>query len=192
MSKYQEIRRRLDVDKHNLDEENVRQPQLILEITRELTFANDERDLRKRELERCYSKLHEFFRDTGQRKPGEDTITQMIRQKNEYQEAQEELAAAIRSVALWEGLLEAARAKGWTLRALGELYLAQYYARESQGSYEDRNKIKELNASRVREEQAKIREAKGWHNDNEQEQLQEAAATRPLGQNKRRSRKVVA
>ncbi len=172
------IKARLEINKHDLDEENVRHPQLIFEIVKELAMSNEDRDRRKRDLERVYSKLDQGFRDVpeGQKKPAESQIKEMIIREDEYQEAQEELAAAVTISALWEGALEAARARGYALRGLGELYLAQYFARESSGGgYEERNRRKDIAAGRVRDEQAKLREE---------------AETRREGGNKRRSREA--
>lgn len=118
-------RAQLPIDKHALDEELIRQPRLFEEIGRQMGLAASRRDYCKDEVKRVWAKVWAALKDEGGRT--EKQIEAEAYQHKRYATALKKQRVATREFAQWEALREAWLNRGFMLRALCDLYAANYF-----------------------------------------------------------------
>lgn len=129
--KLDEARSYLAVDKHNLDEELVQQPQLYERVGQELAMAQTDLASAKKSLEKMESELLDDLlrKDTGR------TSMEKLKSKLHFDPELQRMHAVLRSreedVRMWTHMLEAFKARGYSIRDLAALYNANYYQRDS-------------------------------------------------------------
>ena len=135
---FAELRSSIRIEKHQLDDECVRQPVLYQEISEAHVFANSERDSAKELLSSIDAKLaHEIrtaWNESGE-KYSETKVGDAVQTRTEHVEAYNHWSALVRKAAYLGTLVASADQRGKMLRELGSLYVTGYFDRavSSQG-----------------------------------------------------------
>lgn len=126
----EEARALLRIDKHNLDEELVRQPELYYRVGQALAEAESLRDHRvtaRDQLET--SLLNRAAKEEG--RVALDKIKTRVAEDDELRRFSGVIRSREEEVRQWRHLHEAFRQRGYMLRELVALYNANYYQRNS-------------------------------------------------------------
>ncbi|AFV81305.1 hypothetical protein F862_gp073 [Vibrio phage vB_VpaS_MAR10] len=127
---------RLRIDKNDLDNELVEQSHLFFEVSERLTWAKAERDEIKRECDELAGEIKaEIFADNP--KMADTKATALVKKDADFIERYREKTEADRIVGAWEALVEAFKSRGYMLRQLADLYVANYYSPISGGESQD-------------------------------------------------------
>lgn len=131
---YERLKSELRLDKHNLDEEAIRQPDLYQEISEAHSEAVATRDTLKEALQAKDAELAEGYREKAA-KSGERTsetkIGDQVSQDPEHQKAYKLWVKAAKLASMLQGLLWAADQRNKVLKLLADLYLSGYFERVS-------------------------------------------------------------
>lgn len=122
----------VSIDKHSLDEELVRQPNLFMLYAKEVVEAIVTRDRAKENLDVVKAMLDAEIRNNWEtvfeKKPTETAITNWIIQQEKYKEVVENYIEAKKQASILEAAKEAMNHKKSSLGKLVELFLAGYYS----------------------------------------------------------------
>lgn len=136
---YQELSNSLKVDKQNLDECLLQQPELYHKAGREYENACAFRDDAKVERDQCKAEFDFKIRQEAEKlqtkpKPTEAAITNLINAEPKYQSYQEVYHHWERMASRWFKLREDFHARGFTLQQLAQLWIAGYFQTNSVSS----------------------------------------------------------
>lgn len=124
----------LRIDKNNLDFEIERHPSMMYEVGVWCVNAQSVADGLKLELERLAGALAERMKnelETSGKRVTEAGVSREIVVQPEYIAAQDKYHAARLEAARWTALRDAFTQRGYMLRDLVQLAVAQYFVRES-------------------------------------------------------------
>lgn len=128
-----ELRAKLQIDKHNLDEECIQQPSLYQTLSEQHVLAVSVRDTLKEEMQIEDAVLAEEIRKRLTSTPGERSsetrIGDLVQQEQRHIAKQRKWAAAVTRAATLGAMVTAADQRGKMLRELAQLYVAGYYDR---------------------------------------------------------------
>jgi len=120
----------LQIDKHDLDEELIRQPDLFYKVSEQLVLAISQRDAAKKDLEKELAEADEEIRrkarDKGE-KITESAITARKQLDDGVIKMENRLSALNLQVGKLSALKESFAQRSHVLRDLRELYIANYY-----------------------------------------------------------------
>lgn len=136
---YEELERALVVDRYNLDESLVQQPELYHKAGKEFENACALRDAAKAERDKCRADFDFTIRQEAEKfqtkpKPTEAAITNLINAEPRYQEYQVVYHNWERMASRWAKLREDFHARGFTLQQLAQLWIAGYFQSNSVSS----------------------------------------------------------
>lgn len=121
------------IQKHRLDDELAIQAELMFRITSSKAASSARaRDL-KDQLERAEAKI---YRETALNSVTKMTVPELngcVARDPERIRRWEAYQAAVVEAEKWEGLVEAWKQRGFALKSLADLYLANYYTVDSAG-----------------------------------------------------------
>lgn len=130
MATIEDYRKMLPCNKHRLDDELELQPDIMARISAEMTRANGRMLEAKNELAKLEARLGlEYREDDG--KATKDVIEGKVVRDRERIKQWEAFQRTRTEYEDWVGMLEAWRQKGFSLKTLAELYVAQYFSRDS-------------------------------------------------------------
>lgn len=121
------------VDKHSLDSALEMHSTYQDEIAEQHALANHEAYLKKQALEELEANLFVEFKDAST-KVSNDWALAEIKKNRERTELWTKYSAAKVLAAEWEGLLDAWKSRGYNIKTLADLYVAQYFAVTSAGA----------------------------------------------------------
>ena len=156
--KLSELEDALPIDKHDLDEAHVRQPQLFYEVSKGLAEANANAEMAKLAKEQTYAELDQVIRDqagAASEKITEPGVKQAIVRHPKMQKAETLLIQTKRIAENWQGMMDAFRQRSYHLKGLVELYTANYFVSESGGKAA--GAAREGAAARIRATAAEVR-----------------------------------
>lgn len=130
MARFDDLRRALDINKHDLDEEWIRNPDLCFRISEECAIKRSERDTLKNEIEQLYAKLYREIKDGGE-KLSETAIKQEITLDDRMKDKEAELIQLNEDLSRFEGLREKASQRCKALEYVTKLYERDYFVRQS-------------------------------------------------------------
>lgn len=122
-----DYRRKLRVNKHTLDDELEEQPDIMDRISRKIVELNSKAQEQKDELAKTEGRLAEDVKEADPKLslPVIDSkvkrAPERIRAWQRYQQSRAELEE-------WQGLLEAWKQKGYSIKTLADLYAANYFS----------------------------------------------------------------
>lgn len=131
LDKYTDL---LIIDKHNLDDELIRTPQLYMDVSEHSADAGSLRDAAKSAIDEAKSEEGEKLRrdaDSGGYKLSEDRIKVMIAGAKSVALANARYTQANKTADQWRSMQEAFKMRGYFLRELVALYTANYFVRDS-------------------------------------------------------------
>lgn len=136
-----QFKSKLRIDKNNLDGELVIQSQTFYEISERLTWAKAERDEIKRECDELAAELKSvIFQENP--KLAATKADSLVKKDEDFIELYKERKEADRIVGMWEALVEAFKSRGYMLRQLADLYVANYYSPTSAGESRQEKRAK--------------------------------------------------
>lgn len=153
------LRKLLEIDKYEIDEEIVRQPQLFFEIGEAAVKAAAERDFAKDELKRIDAELYGTLRrklEKGSGKATEGQVTNAVLTDKQHIRAVKRYIRANEKSDLLQALKEAFNQRSYMLRDLASLYVANYYEKSSMTSETD---VRDVKAKKNIDRMAKARKA---------------------------------
>jgi len=122
------------IDENNLDQELIRQPATLQEISMAYAEAVSMRDTAKQDVERVYASVSLQTREdllSYGKKVTEDTVLQTTLSTAEYREAQDIYLDAKLNCDEWAGLKDAFIQRSFMLRDLVSLYISGYFTDSS-------------------------------------------------------------
>lgn len=129
-------RSQLQIDKHSLDDECIRQPVLYQEISEAHTMACSERDAAKEALAVADALLSERIRNNWNEegeKVNEKKVADAVLVHPEHSKAFQHYTAMARRASYLQSLVISADARGKMLRELGQLFVTGYFDRVHAG-----------------------------------------------------------
>lgn len=134
----------LHIDKHDLDEAWVAQPDIFWRVCEQLAKANNARDsnkvLRDQVIATVGAEKREDAEAEVKRKGGrvnETAIAREIELDDRVVEAREQHQRLVHKAERWLGLKESYQQRSWALKDLTSLHLANYYQTNSGGHSRD-------------------------------------------------------
>lgn len=130
----EELRSRLRIDKHRLDDELIEQASLYFEVSEQQVLAVAQRDALKEEVSTVDAELDSIVRKELEKKSAKYTEAMVkggIAQHKHHLAAFDAYVAAKQKADKLTGLLESFRQRGQMLRELCGLYSTNYFNRDS-------------------------------------------------------------
>lgn len=150
----------LFINKHALDDELEVQAETLYHIVEEQSKANGQLARAKNHLESVEAGLFQDFSDQTP-KPTKDLILAQVQDSADRAKAFDLFLEAKEVADRWNGLFEAWRARGFALRELCGLHLANYYSSDSVSPSQVRRRTaEEVNSSLCAEAAGKRQESK--------------------------------
>lgn len=146
------FRRLLPIQKHELDEELALQAEFLQHISHNLVRAKSFAAQAKDALERLEAELHFYHKENSGKMTVAELNGKIICDRRRII-AFEKLQAALGTLSDWEGMYESWKARGFALRSLVDLRLANYYTPESISGGGDDYSSMRREISRIRKEQ---------------------------------------
>lgn len=130
--RFNELNGLILIDKNNLDDEAIKQPQLYADIARERARAMARYDQAEAQLKYVKAEVDMEIREQyAQQKVTETFISNQVILSVKYNNAQQEALVWKHLDELWRGLARAAEQRNDALASLGRLYTSGYFARAS-------------------------------------------------------------
>lgn len=142
-----QFKQKLRIDKNDLDGELVIQAHVFFEVSERLTWAKAERDSVKQECDELAGNIKaEIFEE--QPKLAATKADALVRKDPEFIDLYKERKEADRIVGMWEALVEAFKSRGYMLRQLADLFVANYYSPTSMGESSEEKRQKSAERTR--------------------------------------------
>jgi len=132
----------LKINKNELDEELIEHSPTMQKIGEECVFAQSARDRAKDELERVEAEVYQEKKDayskkgTKEKAPTDYAIKAEVRSDSRVVKAYDVYRTAKMEASQWEIMQESFRQRGFMVNKLAELYIAQYYSKDSSNEYQ--------------------------------------------------------
>ena len=126
----EEFRRYLAIDKSKLDDAVIQQPMLLFQVSEALAEANAQRDLAKEELAHMDASLDIEIRkklEKGMKKSTEAVVAAMVQASTEHQALFNAYIDAKKTAETLFALKDAFVQRGFMLKDLCSLYVANYF-----------------------------------------------------------------
>lgn len=149
----EDLREGLQIDKHALDDELIRQPDMLYRVSEHLTLRISQRDAAKQDLSEIEARVDADLRrdaSISETRITEKEIESQKKVNREVLRAVDKLRLLNLSVGRLSALKEAFGSRGHALRDLTSLYVANYFSDSSHRQSE--NNMRAKNAGDVRSE----------------------------------------
>lgn len=130
-----QYKRMLRIDKHALDDMHQAQPELLFDVSEQLTLAISRRDTAKMELAQAEAEADKAIREearTAEKKITEKEVEAQVKMDDDVDAAQRTLLDLNQDVGILFGLKEAFVDRRNALDSITKLYMANYYDRKQQ------------------------------------------------------------
>jgi len=127
----EDYRKDLEINKHALDDECLRQPMLFAKYSELYTEAIHQRDVAKRKIEEVYSRLDSKYRSQFIEKGAkftEKVIETLVNSDEGYRQVYKEYLETKKTSETFGNLKESFHQKKSMLELMCKLYLSNYYA----------------------------------------------------------------
>lgn len=140
--KPRDFERYLKLDRNDLDQANIEQPELVWHATEAQAEANAKLAALDRDKANLSAELSESLQaravEDGEKTRGspgvsQATLARRVRDHKDMRELNEEWLVAKKESDLWAAMVESLRTRGKSLQNLGGLYAANYFERETSG-----------------------------------------------------------
>lgn len=125
-----ELRQKLEIDKHSLDDEIVRQPQTFFEISEAAVKATARRDFCKEEVKRIDADLAAYHRKKIEKsgtRATDSAVASAVAADPKHHAAVDKYIKASQKAELLNALKEAFSQRSYMLRDLSALFIANYF-----------------------------------------------------------------
>lgn len=143
----------LQIDEHALDDALIHHPDMFYRVSKHLALVTSQRDAKKQELTEEEAKADGDIRETSLRhkdKTTDTAVKQLVKIDKDVVRVARELLDLNRQVGMWTALKEAFQARSYVLKDLVNLYIANYYGSNQDGTG-SRGALRDHSASRVRD-----------------------------------------
>jgi hypothetical protein len=125
---FEQLKTRLVISPHRIDEELIEMPQFIEMISEQVAEAVQKRDKANNDLKFIIAEESDKLRriEEGGKKPSEKQIESDVLLLKTVRQATYDLENAKHELALWQGLMEAARSKSTAMEMYARLWMAGY------------------------------------------------------------------
>lgn len=130
MASIEQYRAMLCVNKHRLDDELEIQPEIMDHISTQVVIRNNRLIESKDDLARVEGRLSDDVRE-NEPKAGVAFIEARVRRDPERIQAWQRYQSARADYESWQGLLDAWKQKGYSIKTLADLYSANYFSLNS-------------------------------------------------------------
>lgn len=125
---YQYLRKGLNIDSMRLDQELIEHPMRMMMVTEHASDALQLRDAAKHALDIITADAAQRLRNSGEEKLSEARITSLLPLDELVQQATTEYETTKHELAHWQGMVEAYREKGGSMKRIAELTIAGFLA----------------------------------------------------------------
>ncbi len=122
-----DYRRKLRVNKHTLDDELEEQPDIMDRISRKIVELNSKAQEAKDELAKTEGRIAEDVKESDP-KLSLPVIDAKVKRSPDRVRAWQRFQNARAELEEWQGLLEAWKQKGYSIKTLADLYAANYFS----------------------------------------------------------------
>lgn len=143
MDDLQTFRAMLRVDKHRLDEELEVQAEVMGRISDRLAQVAAKATETEQELKAIEARIYRQLKDDDG-KLTDKAADNAIRRSQERVKAYDRLILVNHELAQWQGLYAAWKARGFSISSLCDLYLGQYYTKDSHSGRTDQRRSEEV------------------------------------------------
>lgn len=154
--KYQDYKDALKIDKDDLDNELIAQPQLLADVSEEFVRAQSRRDQANEKQKQVQAERFAVL--SKESKTVKEADSKVVVDEK-YIEAREQYKSAENEAAKWEYLRDAYKERGFMLRTLAQLYSTEYYQQAS--VYGSQRAADDAQYQTYRKQQAERRQRKG-------------------------------
>lgn len=142
MNDLETFRRLLRPNKHNLDEELEIQAEVMGRISDCMAHAGARAAEAEQDLKAVEARLYQQFKSDDEKRT-DKALESAIKRHQDRVRASEKSIALGRELAQWQGLYDAWRARGFSISKLCDLYVAQYFTKDSHSSKVDHRRTEE-------------------------------------------------
>jgi len=139
MAELDTFRAMLRVNKHQLDEELEIQAEVMGRISDRMAAVGARAAEAEQELKVVEARLYRQFKDDDE-KMTDKAADSAVRRHQERARAFERVNLLGKELAQWQGLYAAWKARGFSISSLCDLYLGQYYTKDSHSSKVDQRR----------------------------------------------------
>jgi hypothetical protein len=125
---YQDLRKGLTIDSMRLDQELIEHPMRVMMVTEHASDALQLRDAAKHALDITTADAAQRLRNSSEEKLSETRITSLLPLDELVQQATTEYELSKHELAYWQGMVEAYREKGSSMKRIAELTIAGFLA----------------------------------------------------------------
>ena len=143
MDDLQTFRALLRVNKHRLDEELEIQAEVMDRISDRMAQISARAAEAEQELKAAEARIYRQIKD-GDEKMTEKAADNAVRRHQDRIRAHERMVLVNQELAQWQGLYAAWKARGFSISSLCDLYLGQYYTKDSHSSRTDQRRSEEV------------------------------------------------
>lgn len=155
---YEELRDALRIDKFNLDDELIRNPELVQRVGESVELAISQRDEASLDLKNAMAAMDAVIRgEAGDKKITEKAIEQEINDTVKIIDMRKNIIRMTEKVGRWQALRESYRDRSAALKGLCSLHATNYFVVNSGTPYQ--REAKERRADDVRQRAAEQRRA---------------------------------
>lgn len=151
----QDFEARLQIDRNNLDQELVEQPELYYRICEQYALAVSHRDQLHDGYKEVQAGLNIRLRRKMEEKGDKVTVAGLdaaVASHAKFLEAKAEHAEAAKEAELWVAMKDSFQQRAWVLKDLTQLYISGYFQNNSAGG--SKHKVDEVEYQRNREKLA--------------------------------------
>lgn len=155
-AKFEKLTSRLEtglkIDKFNLDEELVQQPQLLYEVSSQLSLYTSRRDAAKQQLQNAEAAADNAIRRRASKREQRITEREIESRKRsdpEVEQANKVYLDLCYACNMLAGLKEAFQQRSYVLKDLVSLFVANYYSESSAGATNSKMKDHDAEAARA-------------------------------------------
>jgi len=145
---FDRLKSRLGVDPLRLDEELIRMPAFIQEISERTAEALRARSVLEDNLKTIMAETANQIRASAEKKPPEAQVDSLVLTEPDVQNAIKQLEQAKYEYSLWQGLMDAARTKSTSLKTFAELIISGYLTLDSIHA-ERRHELNEVRRAKI-------------------------------------------
>lgn len=147
----------LRIEKDALDDEFVRQPQMLQEVCSRYALAVSLRDAAKDAVKQVEAELAVSMRERAPegKRPTDKSIEAQVDSHPRRQKAFDTYVESIREALEWEGMFESWKQRGYVLSELTKLFLAGYWSKASSDSSASQSRYREAEIAKDRVREAR-------------------------------------
>lgn len=151
MEKYEELKEKLEIDKFDLDNELVQQPEYYHEVSENYALSMSLRDEAKDDMEKIWAEKDKEIREDAAaegNKITENQISNQIKMDDDYITAQKYYIKAREATNKWSALKDSFHQRAHAMREVVTLWVSDYFQHNTVKTGSDKSKKAKSSAGR--------------------------------------------